>query len=121
MVEWQASKDANYQSLKLFISLPPRQNDLIKPPHKLCAASNRFTSIGNAETDQRCLLLIAQMAKELKDYTLCAWTACEEDMNFVNDDNANFELLQKSERPTNQRNRRSNSSRSISWRSERIE
>ncbi len=50
--ERQASKDANHQSLKLFVSLPPWKNDLIKPPRKVCVASNRFTSVGNTETHQ---------------------------------------------------------------------
>jgi len=86
--ERQAAQDRGDHFLKLFVTFPTWQDELVEPTRQLDVAGNRIARICDAQADQRCLELIAEMTEQLEDDPLFARATGEKVVNFVEDQHA---------------------------------
>ena len=86
--ERQAAQDSGDHFLKLFVTFPTWQDELIEPTRQLDVAGNRIARICDAKADQRCLELIAEMTEQLEDDPLFARATGEKVVNLVEDQHA---------------------------------
>src|ERR1700727_2276346 len=83
--ERQAAQDRGDHFLKLFVTFPTWQDELVEPTRQLDVAGNRIARICDPQADQRCLELIAEMTEQLEDDPLFARATGEKVVNFVED------------------------------------
>jgi hypothetical protein len=87
----EASENRDRKALKLFVDFPPRQHHLIQPSWKLSIAGYGLAGVGDAKEDQGRLQLVTQVTKELEDDPLFTRAAGEQVVDFVDDDNVDFQ------------------------------